>query len=105
MCPNLPDVRIYPTLPYCVSGYCGGELDWPYGNGVFRSVDTDKDGFYEPYQDCTWFFEGYIDIKQLNITAIDIQPDPSCTYDFLRVNMTAMRYILRTPFVLIAVRT
>ena len=75
-------------LVVCFSGFCGGELEPGFANARFRSVDIDKDGFYEPNQDCTWTFMGerlYIHILQLNITAIDIQPDDLCGHDFIKV--------------------
>ena len=84
-------------LVVCFSGFCGGVLEPEFASGIlgpgfanarFRSVDIDKDGFYEPNQDCTWTFMGersYIHILQLNITAIDIQPDDLCGHDFIKV--------------------
>ena len=74
-------------LIVCFSGFCGGVLEPGVANARLRSVDIDKDGFYEPNQDCTWTLMGdrFTHILQLNITAIDIQPGDSCGHDFIKV--------------------
>ena len=70
--------------------------------GNFRSVDADNDGFYEPNQNCTWTLTtmGYRRFIELNISAIDIQPDDSCRYDFLKACILNQLEFLRITAIL-----
>ena len=79
-------ILIWVTYFYCL-GFCGGQLKWYENNiGRLRSVDADKDGFYEPNLNCTWTLRrGRYGLLHLNVTEIDIQPDDACGKDFLKV--------------------
>ena len=63
---------------------CGGYLTTPTGS--FGSVDGDSDGLYENNLDCRWnIFGGDNKVIQLSILGMDIEQEPSCRYDYIKV--------------------
>ena len=65
---------------------CGSRLT--SASGWIRSPDTDGDGLYENNLDCWWIIVA--DIYQaitINITAMDIEGDVWCGYDYLKVTL------------------
>ena len=94
-------------VTYChFLGFCGGEIKLDRNVGRLRSVDVNKDGFYEPNLNCTWTLRGYLysdAFIHLNVTEIDIQPDDACGKDFLKVLFYHVDLPMRNMFMLLHV--
>ena len=61
--------------------------------GVITSLDVDNDGLYENGLHCMWaIFASENKVIELVILEMDIEFEDSCTFDYLKVSFTLLKY-------------
>lgn len=63
---------------------CGGYLSMPMG--MISSPDPNLDGLYEPWMDCLWLVQTFVNrAVNLSFTSFQLETSSTCHYDHVKV--------------------